>query len=169
MKRINKLWILIACLVLAAVAISAVQEAASVSTREPVAVRASALGDQVVMGYPLKITPTTGSCVAATATSADYTLPTTGSRVFRISGGGGLASYAFVKCGVGTQTATSTAATGHNIPPIMDGQALPPRELPSTFTMCAVIGAAATGGAAAAGGEVCFEQLNLATGFAFGS
>ena len=168
MKR-NRTWILVVCLVLAAIGVAAVQESVSVTTRAPVSTRATALGDQVVIGYPLLCTPTTGSCVAATATSADYTLPTTGSRIFRITGGGGLASYAFIKCGVGTQTATSTAATGHNVPPVMDGKSLPPREMPATYTMCAVIGAANTGGAAAAGGEVCFEQCNVPTGFAFGS
>jgi hypothetical protein len=169
MTKATKIVLAFCFLLIAAFMIAAVQESVSVSTKAPVATRATALGDQVVVGYPLLCAPTTGACVAVTATSADYTLPTTGSRIFRITGGGGLASYAFIKCGVGTQTATSTAATGHNVPPVMDGQSLPPREITATHTMCAVIGAAATGGAAAAGGEVCFEQCNIPTGFAFGS
>jgi hypothetical protein len=171
MKR--RLFLIVAAvlaLVFAGLALAETPTGVNVSNKNVVApLRLTSKGDVIAVPYPLLCTPTTGSCVGATATSTDYTLPTTGSRIFRITGGGGLASYAFIKCGVGTQTASTTAATGHNGPPVMDGQSLPPREFPSTYTKCAVVGGVATGGAAAAGGEVCFEQCNLPTGFAFGS
>jgi hypothetical protein len=113
-------------------------------------------GAEVVTPYPPAYVPTASFCVAATATSAQYTMTTTGGDIFQICGGGGLASYAFINCAA-DPTATTTAGTGFNIPPVMDGQCIPAREI--TSAKCAVLGGAAVGGSAAAGGAVCFMQL----------
>jgi hypothetical protein len=170
MKKRTVLWVLVACLALAAVALAGVQQdAISVTTREQVPTRATALGDPISIPYPMKITPTTGSVVHVDSSSTSYTLPTTGSRAFRITCGAGLSSYAMIKCGAGAQTATCTAATGYNLPAVSDGQTLPMRELPSTTTICAVIGCSADAGTATAGGSCSFEQVSNPTGMAFGS
>jgi hypothetical protein len=170
MKKRTVLWALVACLVLAAVALAGVQQdAISITTKEPVPTRATALGDQFVIPYPMQIASSASACVAVTGSTAQYTLPTTGSRTFRICGSGGLASYAFVNCYGTNPTATTAATTGYNIPPLADGQCYPMFEIPTTTTKCAVIGGASVGGAAAAGGSVCYTQFNNATGMAFGS
>jgi hypothetical protein len=113
-------------------------------------------GAQVVTPYPPAYVPTASFCVAATATATQYTMTATGGDIFQICGGGGLASYAFILCAA-DPTATTTAGTGFNIPPVMDGQCIPAREI--TSAKCSVVGGAAVGGAAAAGGAVCFMQL----------
>jgi hypothetical protein len=130
------------------------------------AIRSTALGDLLTIGYPLLLSVNASNCVAATAISTQFTLPTTPSKVFRICGGGGLSSYAFISCGT-NPTATTTAASGFVLPPLADGQCLPAMEIQAA--KCAVIGGSSVGGASAAGGAVCFLQLVNPTGLPVGS